>query len=1099
MVKTAPAAARRRAALAALTLGRPSTGKSTKVLKADVRQLQRYLGRSCPHFGKKGVVQFFAPGNAKGTEISSAPPRFNKYAGWAEWENAIFLWVNAVGGSFENTFRNGGSQVSWYVGGQKPSEKSPIVKRLLSKARGEAEQKKTKIILFVRPRATEPYVVCGPCAYVAHNARKKGFEFTWKLQEFASLKNCADFNQLMDVAKRGGSSAAAKWAAVVQLVRPFLEGWRSRLIPWFENDSMRRSVLLSLLLANGLAVRQMNQMTKSNDGIEQEEDWGGGNCGKALCNGKKFLYFGNVMAIFDKCIGSSGKWKNEDDKVIKPAQTSARFMCLDCELVLVRLDDGDYICRETCKVLMPKDEDGARPSLLTSLLQRLVRRRAPKPAAVLLSALRLLGLEVNIIHQNCVICAAERSGNWRLATDFLGSAARQRVSPDEISYNTVLSAQESSWKAAKATLEALQSSSCEASATSYNSLLSACEKCSSWSEALSVLSQMIGLSVALDAFSESAGIATLNKAKRWEEALLRFGVADVGARSVVTFGAALTACERGRQFLKSAAETESLANSELPTMELRHRKAGRKDEKMLEAEEVLCRICQDSSGKLVRACGCKGTLAYVHPECLMQWRAYSPKAAAECELCNCSYTLPGPLGCGQTSALTLTLVALLMIWMSLARDVLVVNGSLLPAAKHCNVGEFTPPWRRALVSLFEAADLDQDGAMSLEEMRALANRTGEKVSDAVLELALKLADHNERGLTLQGLRQTYERDSGSVLLQDLKIYNLSHVLRHEEGDVSGTSCALSFLASALATREAWQLLKLSPLMHLQWRRVALQGRTMDWSGVLESFSARQNLPCALAVDSESPLPRPRGVMPGSHFISSSAREAPDKELDVELGGKAGKGQKESRFERMGLPRGYDDIVHCRCHSGAVATEQGRPGANKVTVSTRILWLSALQLLTRMPATSLQGNVVTYSAALAACADAVQWHAACQLFWDMASASVEANTVVFGAATGAFAAADDWKLAISMLSTMVKEAVRINTVVLLAVLDACASAGKTDTIIALSTEMADAGVTIDSETCSAIVAACESRQPHRAAMLLDTAGKDGLQQLQSSGR
>lgn len=350
-----------------------------------------------------------------------------------------------------------------------------------------------------------------------------------------------------------------------------------------------------------------------------------------------------------------------------------------------------------------------RPSLLTSLLQRLVRRRAPKPAAVLLSALRLLGLEVNIIHQNCVICAAERSGNWRLATDFLGSAARQRVSPDEISYNTVLSAQESSWKAAKATLEALQSSSCEASATSYNCLLSACEKCSSWNEALSVLSQMIGLSVALDAFSESAGIATLNKAKRWEEALLRFGVADVGARSVVTFGAALTACERGRQ-----------------------------------------------------------------------------------------------------------------------------------------------------------------------------------------------------------------------------------------------------------------------------------------------------------------------------------------------------------------------------------------------------WLSALQLLTKMPATSLQGNVVTYSAALAACADAVQWHAACQLFWDMASASVEANTVVFGAATGAFAAAD-WKLAISMLSTMVKEAVRINTVVLLAVLDACASAGKTDTIIALSTEMADAGVTIDSETCSAIVAACESRQPRRAAMLLDTAGKDGLQQLQGSGR
>lgn len=320
-------------------------------------------------------------------------------------------------------------------------------------------------------------------------------------------------------------------------------------------------------------------------------------------------------------------------------------------------------------------------------------------------------------------------------------------------------------------------------------------------------------------------------------------------------------------------------------MELRHRKAGRKDEKMLEAEAVLCRICQDSTGKLVRACGCKGTLAYVHPECLMQWRAYSPKAATECELCNCSYTLPGPLGCGQTSALTLTLVALLMIWMSLARDVLVVNGSLLPAAKHCNVGEFTPPWRRALVSLFEAADLDQDGAMSLEEMRALANRTGEKVSDAVLELALKLADHNERGLTLQGLRQTYERDSGSVLLQDLKIYNLSHVLRHEEGDVSGTSCALSFLASALATREAWQLLKLSPLMHLQWRRVALQGLLIlalilllhSWqcTGAIVAFTFAA-WPCALAVDSESPLPRQTEPQPTDSFASRprSASEQP---------------------------------------------------------------------------------------------------------------------------------------------------------------------------------------------------------------------------------
>ena len=41
-----------------------------------------------------------------------------------------------------------------------------------------------------------------------------------------------------------------------------------------------------------------------------------------------------------------------------------------------------------------------------------------------------------------------------------------------------------------------------------------------------------------------------------------------------------------------------------------------------------------------------------------------------------------------------------------------------------------------------------------------------QVSDAVLQLALRHAEHTDRGLTLRGLRQTYERDSGAVLLQE---------------------------------------------------------------------------------------------------------------------------------------------------------------------------------------------------------------------------------------------------------------------------------------------------------------------------------------------
>merc|ERR1719389_1463990 len=121
--------------------------------------LRRHLGKKCPHFGKKGVVQLSAGPKA------AASPRFNKYAGWAEWRNAVLLWVNALGGSFVNNFTMGGRRVTWYVGGANPTDSSPIVKRLLA-----ARKDNTQVILFVRRSATEPYVMCGRVGYVRHDA-----------------------------------------------------------------------------------------------------------------------------------------------------------------------------------------------------------------------------------------------------------------------------------------------------------------------------------------------------------------------------------------------------------------------------------------------------------------------------------------------------------------------------------------------------------------------------------------------------------------------------------------------------------------------------------------------------------------------------------------------------------------------------------------------------------------------------------------------------------------------------------------------------------------------------------------------------------------
>ncbi|CAK9040512.1 unnamed protein product [Durusdinium trenchii] len=204
-------------------------GKTTQTTKTarrvqssrdgDSRRLQEVLlqrpatGKACPHFGKRGVVEFFAERGGDAPSGAArpatwAPPRFNKYAGWVEWRNAIFLWVNAMGGSFDNAFAKGGQHISWYVGGANPTERSPIVQRLLSLKRD------TQVILFIRPRATDPYINCGPCNYVAHNPRKKGFEFTWSLKDFNSLQKSEAFKEIM-MATQPASAARArvrKWA-----------------------------------------------------------------------------------------------------------------------------------------------------------------------------------------------------------------------------------------------------------------------------------------------------------------------------------------------------------------------------------------------------------------------------------------------------------------------------------------------------------------------------------------------------------------------------------------------------------------------------------------------------------------------------------------------------------------------------------------------------------------------------------------------------------------------------------------------------------------------------------------------------------------------
>lgn len=58
-----------------------------------------------------------------------------------------------------------------------------------------------------------------------------------------------------------------------------------------------------------------------------------------------------------------------------------------------------------------------------------------------------------------------------------------------------------------------------------------------------------------------------------------------------------------------------------------------------EKDERQCRICFDGpeSGRLIRPCHCRGSIAYIHVECLQRWRRESQSAYYRCPQCHYKY------------------------------------------------------------------------------------------------------------------------------------------------------------------------------------------------------------------------------------------------------------------------------------------------------------------------------------------------------------------------------------------------------------------------------------------------------------------------------
>ena len=53
-----------------------------------------------------------------------------------------------------------------------------------------------------------------------------------------------------------------------------------------------------------------------------------------------------------------------------------------------------------------------------------------------------------------------------------------------------------------------------------------------------------------------------------------------------------------------------------------------------------CRICRGeatSSQPLYHPCKCRGSIKYIHQDCLMEWLKHSNKSTEKCDICNSPY------------------------------------------------------------------------------------------------------------------------------------------------------------------------------------------------------------------------------------------------------------------------------------------------------------------------------------------------------------------------------------------------------------------------------------------------------------------------------
>lgn len=148
--------------------------------------------------------------------------------------------------------------------------------------------------------------------------------------------------------------------------------------------------------------------------------------------------------------------------------------------------------------------------------------------------------------------------------------------------------------------------------------------------------------------------------------------------------------------------------------------------------------------------------------------------------------MPGPLSADESILLFLTLVTMSAAALCVIQSILQISGTVLAPMRQCS--RFSPPWERAIGQLFSGADMDKDGFLSVEEMKVVANATGEvNITDDLLTAFLNYMGYNETGLPVIGFLRHYDIGGNDTqVVADISTFGLTHELDYRSGDVNRT-------------------------------------------------------------------------------------------------------------------------------------------------------------------------------------------------------------------------------------------------------------------------------------------------------------------------